>query len=119
MPPTWTIVVLSWNGREDTLACLRSLQRIERTDVSVVCVDNGSSDGSVEAVREQFPEVELIENGRNLGYAGGNNVGIRRALEAGAGWVVLLNNDATLAPDAIDAFERAATEHPRAGLLSG
>jgi GT2 family glycosyltransferase len=119
MPPTWTIVVLSWNGREDTLACLRSLQRIERPDVSVVCVDNGSSDGSVEAVREQFPEVELIENGRNLGYAGGNNVGIRRALEAGADWVVLLNNDATLAPDAIDAFERAAAEHPRAGLLSG
>ena len=70
-------------------------------------------------MREEFPEVELIENARNLGYAGGNNVGIRHALEHGARWVVLLNNDATLAPDAIDAFERAAAAYPHAGLLSG
>jgi GT2 family glycosyltransferase len=116
---SWAIVVLSWNGRDDTLTCLRSLAEIDREDVSVVCVDNGSDDGSVEAVRERFPEVELIENGRNLGYSGGNNVGIRHALERGADWVVLLNNDATLAADAIDGFERTAREHPQAGILSG
>jgi GT2 family glycosyltransferase len=115
----WWVIVLSWNGKRDTLACLDSLRRLERDDVAVVCVDNGSSDGSVEAMRSEFPEVELIENGRNLGYAGGNNAGIRHALERGAAWVVLLNNDATIAPDAIDGFERAAAEHPRAGILSG
>ena len=115
----WWVIVLSWNGKRDTLACLDSLRELEREDVAVVCVDNGSTDGSVEAIRERHPEVTLIENGRNLGYSGGNNAGIRHALERGARWVVLLNNDATIAPDAIDAFERAAAGRPRAGILSG
>jgi GT2 family glycosyltransferase len=114
----WWVVVLSWNGREDTLACLRSLAAADPRP-QVVCVDNGSTDGSAEAVRAEFPDVALIENGANLGFAGGNNVGIRHALERGAEWVVLLNNDAVLAPDAIGAFERAAREHPRAGVLGG
>lgn len=112
----WHVVVLSWNGREDTLACLESLRAV---DAPAICVDNGSSDGTAVAVRERFPEVELIENPENLGFAGGNNVGIRRALERGADWVVLLNNDATPAADAIAAFERTAREHPRAGILGG
>jgi GT2 family glycosyltransferase len=115
----WWVVVLSWNGRDDTLACLDSLRRLEREGVGVVCVDNGSTDGSVDAVRERHPEADLIENGRNLGYSGGNNAGIRHALERGASWVVLLNNDAAIAPDAIGAFERAAAGRPRAGILSG
>jgi GT2 family glycosyltransferase len=113
------VIVLSWNGKRDTLACLDSLRRLGRDDVAVVCVDNGSVDGSVEAIREQHPKVELIENGSNLGYSGGNNAGIRHALERGARWVVLLNNDAVIAPDAIDAFELAARAHPGAGILSG
>jgi GT2 family glycosyltransferase len=70
-------------------------------------------------VRSQFPEVELLETGANLGFAGGNNVGIRHALEHGAEWVVLLNNDARLDPGAIDAFERAAAARPGAGVLGG
>ena len=119
MTVRWSIVVLSWNGREDTLACLRSTRDIPRDDVPVICVDNGSDDGSAEAVQAEFPDVDLIENGRNLGFAGGNNVGIRRALELGADWVVLLNNDATLAPDAIDAFEHVAQLRPDAGILGG
>jgi GT2 family glycosyltransferase len=119
MTARWAIVVLSWNGREDTLASLRSTREVARDDVHVVCVDNGSDDGSAEAVRQEFPEVDLIETGRNLGFAGGNNVGIRHALERGADWVVLLNNDATIAPDAIDAFERVTLERPHAGVLGG
>ena len=77
----------------DTLAALRSLDGVE-----TICVDNGSTDGSDAAVAEQFPAVELIRTGANLGFAGGNNVGIRRALERGADWVLLLNNDATAEP---------------------
>ena len=73
----------------------------------------------MDAIRECFPGVDLVENGRNLGYSGGNNVGIRHALDRGSRWVVLLNNDAVIAPDAIDAFEIVAREHPRAGILSG
>ena len=113
----WWVVVLSWNGRDDTLTCLRSLETAQVPHV--VCVDNGSIDGSADAVRREFPGVVLIENGANLGFAEGNNVGLRHALEQGAQWVVLLNNDAVLADDAIGGFERVARERPRAGALSG
>jgi GT2 family glycosyltransferase len=117
--PRWHAVVLNWNGREDTLRCLDSLRHVEYANLGIVCVDNGSVDGSQEAVRARFPEVQLIEAGANLGYAGGNNLGIRAALRDGADWVVLVNNDATVAPDVIDGFARAAAGDPRAGILAG
>jgi GT2 family glycosyltransferase len=94
-------VVLSWNGREDTLACLRSL---EGEDVDVIVVDNASEDGTAEAVTG----AEVIRNERNLGYAGGMNTGIRRALERGADAVLLLNNDVEIEPGAIAALAAAA-----------
>ena len=109
-----TAVVLSWNGREDTLACLESLEGVD-----TVVVDNGSADGSPEAIEERFPDVELIRAGVNLGFAAGCNVGIRRALDQGADWVVLVNNDSTVAPDLVDALTAAAARHPDAGALAG
>jgi GT2 family glycosyltransferase len=115
----WEAVVLSWNGRADTLRCLESLEHVEHPDLTIVCVDNGSTDGTQLAVRERFPQVVLIEAGRNLGYAGGNNLGLCHAMDAGAGWVMLVNNDATVAPDVIAGFERAARARPQAGVLAG
>ena len=112
-------MVLNWNGRADTLRCLESLAALERSDVEIVCVDNGSADGSPQAIRERFPQVVLIEAGENLGYAGGNNLGLRRALQSGACWIVLVNNDATVAPDVIAGFERAAQERPHEPQLAG
>jgi GT2 family glycosyltransferase len=100
-------VVLSWNGREDTLACLRSL---EGEEVDVIVVDNASEDGTADAVTG----VELIRNERNLGYAGGMNVGIRGALERGADAVLLLNNDVEVEPGAVAALAAAA---PGAGAV--
>jgi GT2 family glycosyltransferase len=94
-------VVLSWNGREDTLACLSSL---EGEDAEVIVVDNASSDGTAEAVTG----VELIRNDRNLGYAGGMNVGIRAALERAADAVLLLNNDVEVEPGAVAGLAEAA-----------
>jgi GT2 family glycosyltransferase len=117
--PVWQAIVLSWNGREDTLRCLESLSAVERPDLAVVCVDNGSTDGSQRAVRERFPQVTLIDAGANLGYAGGNNLGLRHCLQAGARWMILLNNDVTVAADLIEGFERAARERPQAGILAG
>jgi GT2 family glycosyltransferase len=119
MPASWWLIVLSWNGRQDTVACLRSLQPLLDDDTAAVVVDNASSDGSAEAVRERFPDIDLIENERNLGFSGGNNAGIRHALERGARWVVLVNNDATLEPDAIIALRAAAAARPSAGILAG
>jgi GT2 family glycosyltransferase len=117
--PAWHAVVLSWNGREDTLRCLQSLAAIDRARLEVVCVDNGSRDGSQQAVRETYPWVTLIEAGENLGYSGGNNLGIRHALARGARWVMLVNNDASVAWDVIDGFLAAARMRPRAGILAG
>jgi GT2 family glycosyltransferase len=116
---SWYVVVLSWNGREDTLAALASLRAVRDPIVHVIVVDNGSTDGTVAAVRAAYPEVTMIENGSNLGYAAGNNVGIRHAVDAGAEWVVLLNNDATLAQDALARMVDAAAAHPGAGVLAG
>ena len=110
---TLVAVVLSWNGRVDTLAALESLRGID-----TVVVDNGSSDGSPEAIEERFPGVELIRAGVNLGFAGGNNVGIRRALDRDAEWVLLLNNDASVEAGLADALAAAAEARPDAGVLA-
>jgi GT2 family glycosyltransferase len=106
-------VVLNWNGGEDTLAALESLRGVD-----TICVDNGSTDGSDALVERRFPDVELLRTGANLGFAGGNNRGIARALERGADWVLLINNDATAEPGLADALERAARARPDAGLLA-
>jgi GT2 family glycosyltransferase len=106
-------VVLNWNGGDDTVAALRSLDGIE-----TICVDNGSTDGSDRRVEQQFPAVEVLRNGANLGFAGGNNAGIRRALEREADWVLLLNNDAIAEPGLGEALERAAVARPDAGVLA-
>jgi GT2 family glycosyltransferase len=106
-------VVLNWNGGDDTLAALGSLAGMD-----TICVDNGSSDGSDVAVEQGFPDVELVRTGKNLGYAGGNNVGVGRALERGADWVLLLNNDAVAEPGLPEALAGAADARPDAGLLA-
>jgi GT2 family glycosyltransferase len=106
-------VVLNWNGGDDTLHALESLRGVE-----TICVDNGSSDGSDVEVERRFPGVELIRAGANLGFAGGSNLGIARALERAADWVLLLNNDAVAEPGLPDALERAVASRPDAGILA-
>src|SRR2546423_11107383 len=106
-------VVLNWTGGDDTLEALVLLD-----GVPTIWVDIGSTDGSDMRGAERFREVELMRTGANLGFAGGNNAGIRRALERGADWVLLLNNDAVAEPGLAEALERAATARPDAGLLA-
>ncbi|MCG2796644.1 MAG: glycosyltransferase family 2 protein [Actinomycetia bacterium] len=91
--PKVTVVVLNYNGKADTIECLRSLEKLSYPDRDILLVDNGSEDGSPPAVRELFPGVTVIENRENLGYSEGNNVGIRYALENGSSYILLLNND--------------------------
>jgi len=94
------VVLVSWNGAEDTLATLASLEGARAgLDVRPIVVDNGSTDGSAARLRRERPDVELIETGENLGFAGGNEVGIRRALaDPEVGWVLLLNTDVAVDP---------------------
>jgi GT2 family glycosyltransferase len=95
--PLICCVLINWNGWRDTLPCLQSLAAQDYPALHVIVVDNASTDESLSKIAAAFPDVELIEAGGNLGFAGGCNVGIRRGLEMGAEWIWLLNND-TVAP---------------------
>lgn len=109
------VVILNWNGKNDTIACLQSLGGYPE----IIVVDNGSSDDSVCEIRKQFPNVRVIETGINLGYAGGNNVGIETALKEGAGAVLLLNNDTKASPGMLEAFIQSAKNLPTVGIWGG
>jgi GT2 family glycosyltransferase len=116
--PLVYVVILTWNHLEDTLACLETVQRLTYPRYHLLVVDNASTDGTPAVIAARFPEAEVIVNAANLGFAGGNNVGLRRALEVGADYVLLLNNDALVAPDMLDELLAAALADCRAGLLA-
>jgi GT2 family glycosyltransferase len=99
MTPEVTIIVLNWNKALDTIECLQTVTRLDHPAYRVVVVDNGSTDDSVQKIRRKHPGVTLLETGQNLGYAGGNNAGIRYALAQGAEYICILNNDVKVAPD--------------------
>lgn len=116
--PRVAIVIVVWNGKDDTFECLESLGSDTYPNKEIIVVDNGSSDGSAEEIRQRFPHVTVLATGKNLGFTGGNNVGIRYALEHGADYLYLLNNDTTVEPDALAALVAAAEARPEAGLLA-
>ncbi len=119
VPPKVVAVVLTWNGRDLTLDCLRSLEAIATPNVRVMVVDNASSDGTVDAVRARYGDrVDVMVNPSNLGFAAGNNAGIRRSLDDGARFVLLLNNDTTVAPDFIDELLVAMQESNTIGIAA-
>jgi|GEM_PF-164837 len=91
--PRVTVVVLNWNGKNLLPDCFESLREQEYPGMTPMLVDNGSADGSVDFMRNIFPEVTRIRNERNLGFAEGNNIGMRRAVSNGSDYVALLNND--------------------------
>ena len=110
--PRVLVVVLNWNGERDTIECLDSLARGDYPAQKIVVLDNGSRPGSVEKIEGAFPAVEVVRNGANLGYAAGNNVGLRLAIERGAGYCLVLNNDVTTAPDMVRLLVAAAERDP-------
>ncbi len=98
-PPLVACVVLNTNRRDDTLECVRSLRASTYARCRVLVLDCQSTDGSVEAIREAFPDVEVVRLADNQGYAGNNNVGIELALSGGADWVFVLNEDVVVDPE--------------------
>lgn len=112
------IVILNWNNAEDTIECLRSVMALRHVRPRIVAVDNGSQDDSSERIHRAFPTIDLLVNPENLGYAAAINLGIQRALEKGASWVLLLNNDATVDAELLVELLNAGEAHPRAGVLS-
>ena len=115
--PLVIAVILNTNRRDDTLACLRSLAESTYDNLAVMVLDNASTDGSVEAIRTEFPDVQIVPLSENKGYAGNNNVGIRLALEQGADWVFVLNEDTLLAPDCVERLMEAGESDPRVGIV--
>lgn len=116
--PLVVVVLLNWNGCEDTLECVRSLQKLTYTNHQIVIVDNGSEGDDVRRLRAELGEsVHLIENGRNEGYCEGNNIGMRHALAMGADHILLLNNDTIVAPDLVSHLVRLADGDPMVGIV--
>lgn len=111
--PHVAIVILNWNGKDDVLRCLSTLPRIRYPNWSATVVDNASFDGSVEAIREQFPSQRVLVMEKNLGFCGGNNRGIADALARGADYVLLLNNDTELHPELLSELVRVAESDQR------
>ena len=104
------VVILNWNGRDLTLRCLEDLRKSDYPEVTCLIVDNGSTDGSTEAIIKAFPEVGVIRNTVNLGWAGGSNQGIAWGLAHGADYLLMLNNDAWADPAMISTLVAAATK---------
>src|ERR1700687_1162314 len=100
--PHVAIVILNWNGKDDILHCLSTLPRIRYSNWSATVIDNASVDGSVAAIQESYPNQPILVMEKNLGFCGGNNRGIADALDRGADYVLLLNNDTELHPDLLD-----------------
>jgi len=115
--PLVYIVILNTNRRDDTLSCLESLKGSSYPNQRILVLDNASTDGSVMAIREAHPQVEIILLGANLGYTGNNNVGIQEAVAKGADWVLVLNEDTVLAEDCLAKMIEFGESNPRAGVL--
>jgi hypothetical protein len=109
---------LNWNGWQDTVECLNALNESTYPNQTVIVVDNGSTNDSAGRIRAAHPDILLIESGKNLGFAGGNNIGIRHALAHGADFVWLLNNDTKAAPNALSALVAAALANNKIGAVA-
>lgn len=110
-----SVVIVNYNGQRYLNGCLSALAVQDYRDFETILVDNASKDESVPYVREHFPEVRIVENPENLGYAGGANAGIRAA----RGHAILtLNNDTVPGPSFVRELSRTLEEHPRAGMCA-
>ncbi len=116
--PKIAIIILNWNGLPDTLECLKSLQKIEYPNYAVVVIDNGSRGNDAEVIRRKFGNfVSVIQEEKNLGFAGGCNVGIRWALHSNANYVFLLNNDTIVDPNVLIELIKAFQNDAQIGIV--
>lgn len=116
--PRVAALVLNWCAEDDTLACVASLEAQEYPALEICLLDNASPDGSGTRLATRRPDLHFIQTGANLGYAGGNNAGIAWALDRGADYVLVINDDALLAPGALRELVSAMRAEPRAGMAA-
>lgn len=120
--PSVHIILLNYNGYKDTIDCIKSLQSIEYPNYKIVVVDNKSTNESEKHIKEFIKEnkfVHFIQTGKNLGFSGGNNVGIEWSLKNGADYICLLNNDTTVEPDFLNSLIDEMENNKNIGISAG
>jgi GT2 family glycosyltransferase len=110
-----SVVILNYNGRKFIETCIDSVLAQDYPDIEIIVVDNGSEDGSNDVIRQRYPQVRIVETGKNLGFAAGNNLGIR--LAAGE-YIVVLNNDCELENGCIHAMKKAIEKDGKYGACA-
>jgi hypothetical protein len=118
-----SVVILNWNGVDDTIACLKSIQELSLKDykLSVIVVDNKSSDDSLKRLREiklKNAGYELLTNNANYGFAKGNNIGIANAIDGGAEYILVLNNDTEVDSQTLQRMVGFMNNNPQFGAIS-
>ena len=109
-------IVVNWNQPSQTVACVRSLEQSAHVDITTIVVENGSRDDSARVIRENCPHAILLESDQNLGFAGGSNMGIQKALTLARDFILLLNNDAVVAPNTIALLVEHMEAHSDVGI---
>ncbi len=115
--PKVSIIILNWNGKEDTIECLKSLNKLYYNNYDIILIDNGSIDNSIEYIHQYFPNLKIIENKINLGFAGGNNIGIDIAINNGAEYILLLNNDTIVDPNLLNELINVALSNTKIAFV--
>lgn len=108
-----SVLVINWNGKQWIRQCLESLRQQRYPNLEIIVVDNASTDGSAELVKTRYPEVKLVNSRENLGFSGGNNLGIRSCR---GGYVLLLNVDAFINEDLLGPLVKFMEQHPDVGV---
>ncbi|MBI2619516.1 MAG: glycosyltransferase family 2 protein [Ignavibacteriales bacterium] len=116
--PLVVAVVLNYNGWHDTVRCVRSLEESGYKRLDIVVVDNGSTDDSLRQLRRRLRGISILSLAQNGGYAAGNNAGIRQALEMGAEYVLVMNNDVVVEKKFLQPMIKAAERDPMTGIVT-
>lgn len=114
-----SIIILNWNGLEDTVECLESLKKMTYPNYEVILVDNGSEGNDAQVLKEKFGDyIHLIQNDKNYGYTGGNNIGMRYVLHDSASeYILILNNDTVVTSDLLDHMVQVAESDASIGMV--
>jgi len=107
------VILVNWNSYALTRDCILSLQQIPAEQLDILLVDNNSADGSGRELEQAFPDIIYLQAADNLGFTGGNNLAINYVLQKDYTYVLLLNNDTTVAPDFLEKLTHFLDEHKK------
>jgi GT2 family glycosyltransferase len=116
-----SLIILNYNGTQDTLNCLKSLEKLvipRGVKLDIIVIDQNSSDNSVKTIKKHFPQVFLLESSQNLGFAAGNNLGIKLALQQNSPFILLLNNDTLVDKNLLKELLNSAQRHPQGAIFA-